>query len=479
MGIGWPTDVQHLTHVTLDQFHGCLGLLVELQVEIPCRVPSARFTLLALNRYRAGFEELVILKKLVDADIEDRLHEAIMSGFFPGLSTGIIFHISHSFPHSLVTHSLCFFLRLLLSSSLDILSTCRALCSNPLTYLEMPSFIQSKPPSSSPYPPNSSTSYFLTDEHSDADDSGGLDEGVAEFSYYLHFSRVICSPNSKILTSTCIFRLHKVQEREFLPNWFRLSTFQTKSKISHKKSTMERRFSTIMDIQPGMKNPWTVLVQVVEPGHMQTSKAGSNFRRLLLTDSQGTNTTAVIYAAHIRFFLKTFKPYKRYYISNAVVTKADPRFLVSAYLHSWTLNSRTLVEEHIEQIPPILPCTFQFTPFTELAKHAETESHQNVQAIVVRCFPSEEQEHVSGVITKQDVVIVNREERPIILTLWNHFADNEGKFLENLIDPPAMIFGLRLKVSSFNGLSLTTRNGSGILINPPVSEDLQLNNWPR
>ncbi|KAI3748723.1 hypothetical protein L6452_11999 [Arctium lappa] len=123
---------------------------------------------------------------------------------------------------------------------------------------------------------------------------------------------------------------------------------------------MERRFSTIIDIQPGMKNPWTVLVQVVEP--MQTSKAG------------------------------------------------------------------------------------------KLAKHAETESHQNVQAIVVRCFPSEEQEHVSGVIMKQDVVIVNGEKRPIILTSWNYFADNEGQILENLIYPPAMIFGLRLKVSSFNGL---------------------------
>ncbi|KAI3678981.1 hypothetical protein L6452_38286 [Arctium lappa] len=41
MEIGWPTDVQHLTHVTFDRFHGFLGLPVELQVEIPCRVPSA------------------------------------------------------------------------------------------------------------------------------------------------------------------------------------------------------------------------------------------------------------------------------------------------------------------------------------------------------------------------------------------------------------------------------------------------------
>ena len=42
MEIGWPTNVQHITHVTFDRFNGFLGLPVEFEVEIPCRVPSAR-----------------------------------------------------------------------------------------------------------------------------------------------------------------------------------------------------------------------------------------------------------------------------------------------------------------------------------------------------------------------------------------------------------------------------------------------------
>ncbi|KAK6120103.1 hypothetical protein DH2020_046139 [Rehmannia glutinosa] len=36
MEIGWPTNVQHLTHVTFDTFHGFLGL----PVEIPCKAPT-------------------------------------------------------------------------------------------------------------------------------------------------------------------------------------------------------------------------------------------------------------------------------------------------------------------------------------------------------------------------------------------------------------------------------------------------------
>lgn len=43
MEIGWPTNVQHITHVTFDRFHGFLGLPVEFEVEVPCRAPSARY----------------------------------------------------------------------------------------------------------------------------------------------------------------------------------------------------------------------------------------------------------------------------------------------------------------------------------------------------------------------------------------------------------------------------------------------------
>lgn len=41
MDIGWPTNVQHITHVTFDRFHGFLGLPVEFEVEIPPKAPSA------------------------------------------------------------------------------------------------------------------------------------------------------------------------------------------------------------------------------------------------------------------------------------------------------------------------------------------------------------------------------------------------------------------------------------------------------
>lgn len=47
MEIGCPTDARHVSHVTFDRFNGCfLGLPLELQPQLPRKVPSARFVAL-------------------------------------------------------------------------------------------------------------------------------------------------------------------------------------------------------------------------------------------------------------------------------------------------------------------------------------------------------------------------------------------------------------------------------------------------
>jgi hypothetical protein len=45
MEIGWPTDGRHFAHLTLDRFHGFLGLPVEFEVELPPAFPSSRYSL--------------------------------------------------------------------------------------------------------------------------------------------------------------------------------------------------------------------------------------------------------------------------------------------------------------------------------------------------------------------------------------------------------------------------------------------------
>ncbi|XP_009610938.1 rho GTPase-activating protein 5 [Nicotiana tomentosiformis] len=49
MDIGWPTDVCHVSHVTFDRFDGFLGLPIELQPEVPRKVPSASVSVFGVS----------------------------------------------------------------------------------------------------------------------------------------------------------------------------------------------------------------------------------------------------------------------------------------------------------------------------------------------------------------------------------------------------------------------------------------------
>ncbi|XP_027109413.2 replication protein A 70 kDa DNA-binding subunit B-like [Coffea arabica] len=65
----------------------------------------------------------------------------------------------------------------------------------------------------------------------------------------------------------------------------------------------------------------------------------------------------------------------------------------------------------------------------------------------------------------------------MLLTLWNEFQEYEGNILVNTIATAPMIFAMRVKVSTFNSLSLTTIGLSCILINPPVHDELPRREW--
>ncbi|KAK6937457.1 CRIB domain [Dillenia turbinata] len=58
MDIGWPTNVQHITHVTFDRFNGFSGLPVEFEVEIPRRVPSARHEISPASAFGVSAESM-------------------------------------------------------------------------------------------------------------------------------------------------------------------------------------------------------------------------------------------------------------------------------------------------------------------------------------------------------------------------------------------------------------------------------------
>lgn len=82
MDIGWPTNVQHVAHVTFDRFNGFLGLPVEFELEVPLRAPSARYSRFEYSIfgdyffYQFGISIMVVL--MIDVVICEKFEEHVL-----------------------------------------------------------------------------------------------------------------------------------------------------------------------------------------------------------------------------------------------------------------------------------------------------------------------------------------------------------------------------------------------------------------
>ncbi|KAK4395921.1 hypothetical protein Sango_1746400 [Sesamum angolense] len=82
-----------------------------------------------------------------------------------------------------------------------------------------------------------------------------------------------------------------------------------------------------------------------------------------------------------------------------------------------------------------------------------------------------------GMSTIQELVIVNDERKPMILTLWNEVVSTEGAAILAAADKMPIIAATRLHVTDYHGISLSARGFANIIVNPSYSETHSLRTW--
>ncbi|KAK6138300.1 hypothetical protein DH2020_027946 [Rehmannia glutinosa] len=98
MEISWPSDVEHVNHVTFDRFDGFLGLPVEFEPEVPRRAPSARYAE-GIFRITAGNsqEEFVrdqLNRGVVPQGIDVHCLAGLIKAWFRELPRGVLDSLS-------------------------------------------------------------------------------------------------------------------------------------------------------------------------------------------------------------------------------------------------------------------------------------------------------------------------------------------------------------------------------------------------
>ncbi|CAA0842067.1 Unknown protein [Striga hermonthica] len=188
----------------------------------------------------------------------------------------------------------------------------------------------------------------------------------------------------------------------------------------------------------------------------------------------GTNVSAVAYNNNIRAGANLLIPFKIYRISGASLKKVDDKYRVGPYDFSWTINNNTLIQPCDDVVPTHLYCHIDTERFANLHRYADSENLQNILGVVVHAFEQKQRGFDS---IMRDIVIVNTENMPMILTLWNEFATTEGQQLATGINAGNVIIAMRVRVTTFNGISLSTKSTSALLINPPTPEANDLKQW--
>ncbi|XP_028086421.1 uncharacterized protein LOC114287309 [Camellia sinensis] len=100
-----------------------------------------------------------------------------------------------------------------------------------------------------------------------------------------------------------------------------------------------------------------------------------------------------------------------------------------------------------------------------------------ILAAVVQIKPPKTITTENGTTIAQEIVLINEELMPIVLTLWGQFVTNEGEILQTIAQSFPTLIAVRLKVSSFHGQSLSTKPTSAFVLNPNFKAAHQLHNW--
>ncbi|KAH7536793.1 hypothetical protein FEM48_Zijuj03G0024200 [Ziziphus jujuba var. spinosa] len=65
----------------------------------------------------------------------------------------------------------------------------------------------------------------------------------------------------------------------------------------------------------------------------------------------------------------------------------------------------------------------------------------------------------------------------VMLTMWNQFVNNECTQILNIMNRKPIIIGCRLKVSSYNGISLSTKSSNSFVIELEIPQAAALSIW--
>ncbi|KAL4362922.1 hypothetical protein GQ457_04G015810 [Hibiscus cannabinus] len=279
------------------------------------------------------------------------------------------------------------------------------------------------------------------------------------------FAGIVLKPKQEMVSKSAAQIVH--EQRENMAPLARMS--------------MTRRVHPLVSLNPYQGN-WTIKVRLTSKGTMRTYKnargEGCVFN-VELTDEDGTQIQATMFNEAARKFYEKFQLGKVYYISRGTLKVANKQFKTVKNDYEMTLNDNSMVEEASEEETFIPETKFNFVPIDQLGPYVNGRELVDIIGVVqsVTAVSNIKRKIDNENIPKRDMIVADETKKTVVVSLWNELANNVGQELFDLADKSPIVAIKSLKVSDFQGVSLSTLGKSTVMINPDVSEAKKLRSW--
>lgn len=222
---------------------------------------------------------------------------------------------------------------------------------------------------------------------------------------------------------------------------------------------------------------WTIKARITRKGDIRewnNQKGSGKLFHIDLVDSDGGEIRATMFNKGVDKWFPLFEEGHVYIISRGVIKTANKRFSTIPHDYELNLDENSIVQTVAEDgtIPSL---KFNLIKISEL-QSIEPDSIIDVIGVVTKVGPVSDVNIKSRGTTmpKQTISLIDDSNVGVELTLWGTMHTGRTDIVEGEV-----VAAKHVRVSTFNGISLSGVQASVITVNPPIVEVDQLHNWYR
>ncbi|CAL5329303.1 unnamed protein product [Camellia sinensis] len=195
-------------------------------------------------------------------------------------------------------------------------------------------------------------------------------------------------------------------------------------------------------------------------------------KAIMIPDSEGWRIQAACFDDDIPMFDGLLHVYKTYYFSNGIIKYIDPRNRIVDNTIQIMLNSQISIEETETTEETNASETYFFIQLADASNYITTNIKFDIATIATNVLPTRTiTKRIDGQPAKvREIFLIDQSNQPMKLSAWDDFTTNECEHISSIITEKPTFVATNVRVTTFNGCSLSTTPTTKFIFNANIPE---------